>query len=68
MGSFPPSNSRVYVIMCVDYVTKWVEVIVFTTNDGQIVSNFLKKIVFVRFRVPRVLISDRRMCFLNMYF
>lgn len=58
MGPFPPSNYNVYILVYVDYVTKWVKVITYATNDAQIVSNFLKTNAFARFRVPRLLISD----------
>lgn len=42
----------------VDYVTKLLKAIACVSNDALTISNFLKKNVFARFRVPRVLISD----------
>ncbi|XP_021750490.1 protein NYNRIN-like [Chenopodium quinoa] len=42
----------------VDYVTKWIEAIPSPINDHKVVLKLLKKIIFPRFGVPRVLISD----------
>ncbi|GAU36667.1 hypothetical protein TSUD_15800 [Trifolium subterraneum] len=58
MGPFPSSKSNLYILVCVDYVTKWVEAIASPKNDAHTVVKFLKKNIFSRFGVPRVLISD----------
>lgn len=58
MGHLPSSKSHVYILVCVDYVTKWVEVIACTANDSYIISNFLKNDYFTMHGVPRVLIND----------
>ncbi|GAU46855.1 hypothetical protein TSUD_385320 [Trifolium subterraneum] len=58
MGPFPSSKSNLYILVCVDYVTKWVEAIASPKNDAHTVVIFLKKNIFSRFGVPRVLISD----------
>lgn len=58
MDPFPSSNSHIYIHVCVDYVTKWVEGIMWTASDAHIITNFLKKNVCARFGVPIVLISD----------
>lgn len=67
MGPFPPSNSNVYTLVCIYYVIKWVEAITCVSNDAQIASNFLKKNVFARFGVTRVLISYGGTHFCNTY-
>ena len=68
MGSFPQSNMYLYIMVCVDYVTKWVEAIACSANDARTVTNFLKKsIFFFRFGVPRMLISDGGTHFYNKY-
>ena len=41
MGPFPPSFGNVYVLVVVDYVSKWVEAAVLLTNDAKAVVNFL---------------------------
>lgn len=58
MGPFPSSYGNRYILVAVDYVTKWVEAIPSPTNDARVVSKFFKKQIFPRFGVPRVLISD----------
>jgi len=65
MGPFPSSCSKMYILVAVDYVSKWVETIATQTNDAQVVVAFLKKNIFSRFGVPRALISDEGTHFLN---
>lgn len=40
MGEFPKSNMYIYISVCVDYVTKWVEDIACSANDARTVINF----------------------------
>ena len=58
MGPFSSSYSYLHILVCVDYVTKWVEMIHCVANDAKTVVNFLKKNIFTGFGTPRVLISD----------
>ncbi|XP_073138521.1 uncharacterized protein [Henckelia pumila] len=48
MGSFPSSCGYVYIILAVDYVSKWVEAKPTRTNDSQVVVGFLKSNIFSR--------------------
>ncbi|GJY17057.1 reverse transcriptase domain-containing protein [Tanacetum coccineum] len=64
MGSFPSSNGNKYVLVAIDYVSKWVEAQAFPTNDARNVVNFLKRL-FARFGIPKALISDRGTHFCN---
>ena len=63
VGPLPPSFGNEYILVAVDYVSKWVEVVAAPKNDAKTVANFLKKNIFARFGVPRVLISDGVGCF-----
>ncbi|XP_015969090.1 uncharacterized protein LOC107492562 [Arachis duranensis] len=65
MGPFPTSYSNKYILVAVGYVSKWVEAIATPTNDNRIVMNFLRRNIFSRFGVSRVLISDGRSHFYN---
>ncbi|XP_050920322.1 uncharacterized protein LOC127137959 [Lathyrus oleraceus] len=65
MGPFPPSFGRNYILVAVDYVSKWVEAVALPTNDAKVVVKFLKENIFVSFGVPRALISDEGTHFLN---
>ncbi|GKA26826.1 putative nucleotidyltransferase, ribonuclease H [Tanacetum coccineum] len=64
MGPFPSSNGNKYVLVAIDYVSKWVEAQAFPTNDARNVVNFLKRL-FARFGIPKALISDRGTHFCN---
>ncbi|GAU41120.1 hypothetical protein TSUD_288100 [Trifolium subterraneum] len=55
MGPFPSSYSNLYILVCVDYVTKWVEATACVANDAHTVINFLKKNVFARFGLKQIL-------------
>nr|XP_025639869.1 uncharacterized protein LOC112734669 [Arachis hypogaea] len=58
MGPFPPSYSFKFILVAVDYVSKWVEAIATTTCDAPIVLQFLKKYIFTRYGVPKGLVND----------
>nr|GEW81854.1 reverse transcriptase domain-containing protein [Tanacetum cinerariifolium] len=58
MGPFPSSRGNKYILVAVDYLSKWVEAKTLPTNDARVVCNFLKSL-FARFGAPRAIISDR---------
>ena len=58
MGPFPSSYGNKYILVVVDYVSKWVEAVASPTNDASVVIKLFKSIIFPRFGVPRVVISD----------
>ncbi|GJR57223.1 reverse transcriptase domain-containing protein [Tanacetum coccineum] len=64
MGSFSLSNGNKYILVAIDYVSKWVEAQAFPTSDPQNIVNFLK-ILFFRFGIQKALISDRGTHFCN---
>ena len=68
MGPFPSSFKNKYIIVDVDYVSKWVEAVGFPSNDARVVMNFLKKNIFTRFGTPRATISDGGKHFCNRQF
>jgi len=65
VGPFPSSYSNEYILVAVDYVSKWVEVVASPNADSKTVVKFLKKNIFTRFGTPRVLISDGGTHFCN---
>ncbi|KAK8598795.1 hypothetical protein V6N13_076741 [Hibiscus sabdariffa] len=65
MGPFVSSFGNTYIILLVDYVSKWVEAKATHNNDARTTVNFLKNFIFSRFGTPRVIISDRGTHFLN---
>ena len=68
MGPFPSSNGNNYILVAVDYVSKWIEAVATKTNDGHVVVKFLKDVVFSRFGTPRAIISDGGTHFCNKIF
>ena len=46
MGPFPPSEGKEYILLAVDYVSKWVEAIPTRTNDHRVVNKFIVKNIF----------------------
>ena len=62
MGPFPPSFGFVYILVGIDYVSRWVEAIASKHNDASIVLRFLKENIFARFVIPKAIISDGGSC------
>nr|CAN77500.1 hypothetical protein VITISV_032143 [Vitis vinifera] len=65
MGPFPMSFGNSYILVGVDYVSKWVEAIPYKHNDHKVVLKFLKENIFSRFGVPKAIISDGGTHFCN---
>nr|GFA35028.1 reverse transcriptase domain-containing protein [Tanacetum cinerariifolium] len=59
MGPFPSSRGNRYILVAVDYLSKWVEAKALPTNDARVVVKFLQSL-FALFGTPRTIISDRR--------
>nr|GEW56420.1 reverse transcriptase domain-containing protein [Tanacetum cinerariifolium] len=53
-----------YILVAVDYLSKWVEAKALPTNDARVVVKFLKSL-FSRFGTPKAIISDRGTHFCN---
>nr|GEZ52685.1 reverse transcriptase domain-containing protein [Tanacetum cinerariifolium] len=51
MGPFPSSRGNKYILVAVDYLSKWIEVKALPTNDARVVCKFLKN-VFAKFGTP----------------
>ncbi|CAL2228629.1 unnamed protein product [Prunus armeniaca] len=68
MGPFPSSYGFIYILLVVDYVSKWVEAIPTRTNDSKVVLSFVKENIFSRFGTPRAIISDGGTHFCNRSF
>ncbi|GKA59865.1 reverse transcriptase domain-containing protein [Tanacetum coccineum] len=64
MGPFSSSRGNKYILVAVDYLSKWVEAKALPTNDARVVVKFLKSL-FARFGTPRAIISDRGTHFCN---
>ena len=65
MGPFPASYNNLYILLAVDYVSKWVEAIPTRTNDAKVMAQFLRSNIFSCFGTPRALITDNGTHFCN---
>jgi hypothetical protein len=56
IGPFPNSFGYLYILVVVDYVSKWVDVVACKTNDHRVVVQFLRDTIFAHFGTPRGII------------
>ncbi|XP_059434389.1 uncharacterized protein LOC132167433, partial [Corylus avellana] len=68
MGPFPNSFGYLYILVVVDYVSKWVKAVACKTNDHRVVVQFLRDTIFARFGMPQAIISDGGKHFCNKIF
>uniref|UniRef100_A0A2N9FQF2 RNA-directed DNA polymerase n=1 Tax=Fagus sylvatica TaxID=28930 RepID=A0A2N9FQF2_FAGSY len=65
MGPFPQSFGNLYILLAVDYISKWVETIACKVNDHKVVLKFFKEHIFSLFGMPKAVISDNGKHFCN---
>ena len=59
MGPFPIGRRQLkFVVVAIDYFTKWVEAEPVAMITERNIQNFVWKAVICRFDIPRVLVSD----------
>jgi hypothetical protein len=58
MGPFPKSKNYEYILVTVDYVSKWVEAMPCKNADTRYSKKMFEEIIFPRFGIPRMVISD----------
>ena len=69
MGPFPIGRRQLkFLIVAIDYFTKWVEAEPLATIIEKNIQNFVWKAVICRFRLPRVLVSNNGKQFVNLRF
>ena len=68
MGPFPSSFGNLYILLVMDYVSKWVEAAACPKNDANVVLGFLQRNILSRFGTPRTIISDGVSHFTNKVF
>ena len=54
----PPSKQKVYILVCIDYMTKWVEDVALVKANDQVVMDFLYGEIFTHFGVPKEIVTD----------
>ena len=68
MGPFSSSFGNLYILLAVDYVSKWVEAAACPKNDANTVVRFLQRNILSRFGAPKTIISDGGSHFANKVF
>ena len=58
LGPFPPSFGNLYILVAVDYISKWVVAATLPINNAKAVVNFFKRSIFSKFGTPKAIISD----------
>jgi hypothetical protein len=61
----PSARGHRYIIVAVDYFTKWVEAMPTFKNDGETAALFLFNQIIARFGVPREIVTDHGSHFQN---
>ena len=61
----PPPCGYIWILVATEYFTKWVEAVPLRKAIGGAIANFIKENIIVRFGVPRRIISDNGMPFVN---
>ena len=68
MGPFPSSFGNIFILLAMNYVSKWVEATAYPKNDANIVVRFLHKNILSRFWTPGTIIIDGGSHFENKVF
>jgi transposase InsO family protein len=58
MGPFQKSHDSEYILIAVDYMSKWVEALPCWATDTKHARKMFHEVIFPRFGTPRMVISD----------
>jgi hypothetical protein len=58
MVSFPNSEGSEYILVAVDYVSKWVATLPCRATDAMHSKKMFHEVIFLTYGVPRIVISD----------
>lgn len=65
MGPFPNSFGNLYILLMIDYASKWVETIPTKSNENKVVLKCLKENIISGLVTSRIVISDQGKHFKN---
>ena len=54
----PPSNPKLYILVCTNFVTKWVEAKALTRAIEEAFSDFMFEDFFFRYGIPHEIVID----------
>jgi hypothetical protein len=58
MGPFPNLEGYEYILVTIDYIPKWVEALPCRAADAMHSKMMFHEVIFPRYRVPRIVVSD----------
>jgi hypothetical protein len=58
MGPFPNSENCEYIMVAIDYVSKWVEALSCWAAHAMHSKNMFHEVIFLMYGIPRIVISD----------
>jgi hypothetical protein len=58
IGPFPNSEGCEYILVTVDYVSKWIEALPSQVADAMHSKKMFHEVIFLKYRVPRIVIGD----------
>ena len=61
----PPSRGYIWILVATEYFTKWAEAMSLRKATREVVANFIKENIIVRFGVPHRIIRDNGTPFIN---
>jgi hypothetical protein len=65
MGPFPNSEGCKYILVAVDYVSKWMEALPCRVADVMHSKKMFHEVIFLKYGVPRIVISDEGSYFID---
>ena len=54
----PNSRQKSYILVCTNYMTKWVEVVALVRANNQDITDFMYREIFTRFGVPKEVVTN----------
>jgi hypothetical protein len=58
MGPFPNSKSYEFILVAIDYISKWVEALPYWVADAMHSKRMFHEVIFLWYGIPRVVICD----------
>jgi transposase InsO family protein len=68
MGSFPNSEGCEYILVAIDYISKWIEALPYRATDAMHSKKMFHEVIFPKYGVLRIVISDGGSHFIDQTF
>jgi transposase InsO family protein len=68
MGSFPNSEGCEYILVAIDYISKWIEALPYRATDAMHSKKMFHEVIFPKYGVLRIVISDAGSHFIDQTF